>query len=245
MEGLELGREGNNLRFPTWLKMMLTQDYSVSSSVQQSSHFHILSMCRKGESFLGCDLEEKWPKKVAHLFPFLCANPVSHFYEKKNKTAFLQRAAVWSCESGVPYHIGSVITVRKESSPFRIVLPLGEKKKPIRSIGNEMNIPRQMVGVFSNAFYEGFLPSPIITCPQDSECEQLIDPQWVLRAQADVVCPPFLLLAVCVSECYPSVHAFHGFMWPAGWNSAMKPGDEHCVCVCWWGRAVPEAVLGL
>jgi len=40
-----------------------------------------------------------------------------------------------------------------------------------------MNIPRQMVGVFSNAFYEGFLPSPIITCPQDSECEQLIDPQ--------------------------------------------------------------------
>lgn len=129
MEGLELGREGNNLRFPTWLKMMLTQDYSVSSSVQQSSHFHILSMCRKGESFLGCDLEEKWPKKVAHLFPFLCANPVSHFYEKKNKTAFLQRAAVWSCESGVPYHIGSVITVRKENSPFRVVLPLGEKKK--------------------------------------------------------------------------------------------------------------------
>lgn len=59
MEGLEPGREGNNLRFPTWLKMMLTQDYSVSSSVQQSSHFHILSMCRKGESFLGCDLEEK------------------------------------------------------------------------------------------------------------------------------------------------------------------------------------------
>lgn len=105
--------------------MMLTQNYSVRSSVQQSSRFHILSSCGKGESFLGSDLEEKWPQKVAHLFPFLCASPVISMEE--DKTTFLQKAAVWSWVQS-SLQIGSVVMVKKESSPFRIVLPLKKKK---------------------------------------------------------------------------------------------------------------------
>lgn len=38
-----------------------------------------------------------------------------------------------------------------------------------------MNILRQMVGVYSSAFYGGFLPFPTITSfPRGSECERLI-----------------------------------------------------------------------
>lgn len=244
MEGLELGREGNNLRFPTWLKMMLTQDYSVSSSVQQSSHFHILSMCRKGESFLGCDLEEKWPKKVAHLFPFLCANPVSHFYEKKNKTAFLQRAAVWSCESGVPYHIGSVITVRKENSPFRVVLPLGEKKKA-NQIYRKWNEYPKADGwcIFKcilwrvSSFPYHYLSSGQWMWATDWPPVSAQSPGW--RGLSPIPSPGGVCVwMLSISARFPWVHV-------TSWVEFCYETWRWALCVCWWGRAVPEAVLGL